>query len=159
MIQTTEISSVVRTQLIPITDMQLLLPNTCIAEVISLHDINPVKNVPEWFLGMMDWRGIRIPVISFEAANKLAVPEISKETRVAVLNGISGDDDLPFYGVISQGIPKLIALERTDIHAVKKPELKLAFAQEQATLADSAAVIPDLKKIETALAKECKKIK
>lgn len=156
---TTETSSVVRTQLIPLADMNLLLPNTCIAEVISLGELNPVKKSPDWFLGMMDWRGVRIPVISFEAANGISTEAPSRSSRVAVLNGINGDENLPFYGVISQGIPKLAALEKSAIESIKKPAQKLPLASEQAKLSDAEAVIPDQKKIEDLLSKEIKKIK
>ena len=58
MTQTEEISSVIRTQLIPLADMNMLLPNTCIAEVIALGDLTPVEKSPDWFLSMMNWRGV-----------------------------------------------------------------------------------------------------
>jgi len=158
MAQTDEISSVVRSQLIPLTDMNLLLPNTCIAEVIGLGDLNPVKKTPDWFLGMMDWRGVRIPVISFEAANGISSDVPSNNARIAVLNGINGDEKLPFYGVIAQGIPKLMSLDKAAINVSKNPEHKLPLASEQTQLADGSAVIPDQGKIEKLLIKEIKKI-
>lgn len=158
MFKTDELSSVVRTQLIPLADMNMLLPNTCIAEVITLGELNPVKKSPEWFLGMMDWRGVRIPVISFEAANGISAAAPPRSARVAVLNGISEDEKLPFYGVISQGIPKLMALEKSAIEVNKKPDHKLPLASEQTQIADVSAVIPDQVKIEKLLVKEIKKI-
>jgi chemosensory pili system protein ChpC len=159
MMQTNEISSVVRSQLIPLADMRMLLPNTCIAEIIGLGELNPVKKSPDWFLGMMDWRGVRIPVISFEVANGISIDEPTRSSRVVVLNGISGNHALPFYGVLSQGIPKLLTLERSAIEAIKKPEQKLPLASEQTQLTEGVAVIPDQKKLEKMLAKEIKKIK
>lgn len=159
MTQTDEKSSVVRTQLIPLADMHMLLPNTCIAEVISLGELNPVKKTPDWFLGMMDWRGVRIPVISFEAANGISTDTLTSRARVAVLNGISGEKKLPFYGVVSQGIPKLMSLDKSAISTIKKPRLKLPLAREQTQLADVDAAIPDQDKIEKLLVKEIKKIK
>lgn len=157
--QTDEISSVVRTQLIPLADMNMLLPNTCIAEVIALGELTPVNKAPEWLLGMMNWRGVDIPVISFESANGIAADAPTRSSRVAVLNGLTGDEKLPFYGVISQGIPKLMALEKSAVTAIKKPEQKLPLASEQTQLPDVAAVIPDQKKIEKLLLKELNKIK
>jgi chemosensory pili system protein ChpC len=159
MTQTDELSSVVRTQLIPLVDMNMLLPNTCIAEVIALGELTPVENAPEWLLGMMNWRGVNIPVISFEAANGIAADAPTRHSRVAVLNGLTGDDKLPFYGVVSQGIPKLMALEKSAINAIKQPEQKLPLASEQIQLTDVTAVIPDQKKIEKLLLKVLKNIK
>ena len=154
MTQTDEMSSVIRTQLIPLADMNMLLPNTCIAEVIALGELSPLENKPDWFLGMMNWRGVEIPVISFEAANGIDIAEPTRKSRVAVLNGINGDENLPFYGVIAQGIPKLMALEKTEITAIAKPEQKLPLASEQTQLPDSQAVIPDQDKIEKLLLKD-----
>jgi len=159
MTQTDEKSSVIRAQLIPLVNMSMILPNSCIAEIISPGELNPVKKTPRWFLGMMDWRGVRIPVISFEAANDIASSTPMHNVRIAVLNGISGEDNLPFYGVVSQGIPKLMSLEKSAISAIKMPELKLPLASEQTQLADGAAVIPDQNKIEKLLAAEIRKIK
>ena len=63
--------SIIRTQIIPLTDMNLVLPNTSIAEVIGYSKPSPVKKSPDWFLGMMNWRGLTIPIVSFEKANEV----------------------------------------------------------------------------------------
>ncbi len=159
MTQTDEKSSVIRTQLIPLVGMNMVLPNTCIAEVVRPGELNPVKKTPRWFLGMMDWRGVRIPVISFEAANDIASSTPMDNVHIAVLNGIGGDEKLPFYGVVSQGIPKLMRLEKSTISAVKTPGKKPPLVSEQAQLADMTVVIPDQNKIEILLAAEIRKIK
>lgn len=152
--QTEQTSSVVRSQLLPLTGMNLVLPNTSIAEVISLPTIEPIKNSPDWLLGIASWRGVHIPIISFERANKVRVDENSKMTRIAVLNSTGSSQDLPFYGVITQGIPKLLAVEKADINAVEKPDVNLPIAQQQTMINETSAVIPDQKQIESMLKKE-----
>lgn len=152
--QTETIHTAVRTQLLPLNDMNLVLPNTCIAEVINMQPIEPIKKSAEWLLGRISWRGIHVPVISFEKANGVATVTNSKNTRIAVLNSLSGDKDIPFYGIVMQGIPKLLSLQMTDINAIKKPGVKLPIAQQQAMVNDVAAVIPDQEKIEKMLLKE-----
>lgn len=156
--QTETISTVVRTQLLPLTDMQLVLPNTCIAEVINLQPIEPIKKSPEWLLGMVSWRGIHIPIISFEKANGVATDEPSKNTRIAVLNSLGSDKDIPFYGVVAQGIPKLLTVEKAEINEIKKPDVKLPIAQQQTMINDISAVIPDQNQIEKMLKKEGVKV-
>ena len=89
-------ASIVRSQIIPLNGMSLVLPNTCIAEVINYSAPMPVENAPDWFLGNLLWRGITIPIVSFEAANEVPSAEISKVTRIAVLNGVSGKNKLSF---------------------------------------------------------------
>lgn len=145
--------SIVRSQIVPLKGMNLVLPNTCIAEVINYSKPTPVDKAPKWFLGMLAWRGITIPVVSFEKANEVSAARNTKSTRIAVLNGISGNDDLSFYGVVVQGIPRLATLDEASIQAVKDPEVKLPLALVQAEVADQDAVIPDQDKIEKLLIK------
>ena len=154
MIQIEETSSVIRVQLLPLSEMQLVLPNTSIAEIISLLPIEPIKKSAGWLLGMANWRGIQIPIISFEQANGVAAIEHSKKTRIAVLNSLGSDDNLSFYGVITQGIPKLLSLDKTSISTIKKPSSTLPIAVQQVEINGVAAVIPDQDQIEKLLKKQ-----
>lgn len=146
-------ASIVRSQIIPLTGMNLVLPNTCIAEVINYSAPIPVEKAPDWFLGNLLWRGITIPVVSFEGVNELPSAEISKGTRIAVLNGVSGKEKLSFYGVVVQGIPRLAALQQTDIQEKANPDVSLPCALSQSEIAEQDAVIPDQVKIENMLEK------
>jgi chemosensory pili system protein ChpC len=148
-----QVESIVRTQIIPLTGMNLVLPNTSIAEVINYTKPLPVKNSPDWFLGMVNWRGLTIPIVSFEKANDVKSARQSKSTRIAVLNGLSGNDDLSFYGVIVQGIPRLATLDEASIEEISKPKVKLPLALAQTEIAEQEAVIPDQKQIEEMLKK------
>ena len=143
-----EVESIVRSQIIPLTGMNLVLPNTSIAEVINYSDLSPVKNSPDWLLGMLGWRGLTVPIISFEKANDVKAARKSKSTRIAVLNGVSGNNKLSFYGVVVQGIPRLASLDKVSIQEVSKPKVKLPLALAQAEIAEQDAVIPDQIKIE-----------
>jgi chemosensory pili system protein ChpC len=145
--------SIVRTQIIPLTDMNLVLPNTSIAEVIGYSKPEPVKNSPDWFLGMTNWRGLSIPIVSFEKANEVKFARQSKSTRIAVLNGISGNDELSFYGIVVQGIPRLASLDEDSIQEITKPKVTLPLALAQAEVAEQDAVIPDQEQIEKMLKK------
>ena len=143
--------SIIRTQIIPLTDMNLVLPNTSIAEIIGYNKPSPVKKSPEWFLGIMSWRGLTIPIVSFEKANEVRFAKQSKSTRIAVLNGISGYAELTFYGVVVQGIPRLASLDEASIQEITDPEVNLPLALAQAEIAEQNAVIPDQKLIEKML--------
>ena len=148
-----QVETIVRSQIIPLTGMNLVLPNTSIAEVINYSKPSPVKDAPEWLLGMVNWRGVAIPIVSFEKANEVKAARKSKSTRIAVLNGVSGNDELSFYGVIVQGIPRLASLDEASILAVENPKVDLPLALVQAEVAEQDAVIPDQVKIEELLKK------
>ncbi|HEB58199.1 MAG TPA: chemotaxis protein CheW [Gammaproteobacteria bacterium] len=100
-------ADVINCLLIPIRNEQILLPNTAIAEVISWQKPEPTQDGPEWFLGMMNWRDYRVPVISFEAAIGGQVAPPSPRSRIVVLNTLNGNTNLPYIGLLSQGIPHL----------------------------------------------------
>ena len=148
-----QVESIVRSQIIPLTGINMVLPNTSIAEIINYSKPSPVDDAPDWFLGTVDWRGITIPIVSFEKANEIKASRKSKNTRIAVLNGLSGNDDLSFYGVVVQGIPRLASLDEASIQAISEPKVELPLALAQAEVADVDAVIPDQIKLEKLLKK------
>lgn len=93
--------------MIPMIDRQLLLPNVSIAEVVDFTGAEPVENAPEWLLGQLNWRGLQLPVISYDAANggKAVMPD-GNRGRIAVINTIGKHhDELPFLAMVTQGIP------------------------------------------------------
>jgi chemosensory pili system protein ChpC len=112
----------VRSQLIPLHNLRLVLPNTAIAEVISYRKPQAGKNTPNWLGGFIGWRGLRIPLIHFEAAAIDQLPEIHRRNRVIVLNALGGSDSLPFYGILAQGIPRLMHLDASNIVDAPKAE-------------------------------------
>jgi chemosensory pili system protein ChpC len=146
--------SIIRTQIIPLTGMNLVLPNTSIAEVIAYIKPSPAEEEsPDWFLGMVNWRGLTIPIVSFEKANEVKFARKSKSTRIAVLNGISGNDELSFYGVIVQGIPRLATLNEDSIEEVSSHKMTLPLALAQTKIEEQDVIIPDQKEIEKMLKK------
>ncbi|MDH5325410.1 MAG: chemotaxis protein CheW [Gammaproteobacteria bacterium] len=141
---------VVRSQLIPLNNMRLVLPNTAIAEVISLLKPQPVDSSVPWLLGMASWRGLLIPIISFETASKGEPAKMDKRCRVIVLNSLGARDTLPFYGLIAQGIPRLMSLDSSSV--VDSPaEDVLPFALRHVSLDGNPAIIPNQTELETQL--------
>lgn len=143
-----EVTEMVRGQLLPLFVMRLVLPNTCIAEIINFSELEPVENPQPWVLGTMAWRSLRIPVLSFEAANGMPFPDKARKPRVAVLNGIHGHAQLSFYAIALQGIPRLISLDKTNLNTITAPDVNFPLAYEQAMIGTQSVVIPDLEKFE-----------
>ncbi len=141
----------VRSQLIPLADMHLLLPTTCIAEIVDWREAEAVDDAPAWWLGILEWRGLRIPLLSFEAANGRPPGEVSRHGRIAVLNGIGGDPELPFYALQLQGIPRLVLVDQASIDTIAEAEESLPLVLEYATLQGQGVLIPDQDKLEVLL--------
>ncbi len=94
-----------RTQLIPLRDGRLILPNTAIAEIVPYIEPEPLEHAPSFLLGRVSWRGHGIPLTSFEAACGAAVPALNPRACLAVLNTLNGNAALPFFAVLTQEIP------------------------------------------------------
>ncbi|KXO09976.1 MULTISPECIES: chemotaxis protein CheW [Marinobacter] len=103
--------------MIPVSDRQLLLPNVSIAEVVDFNSTDAGASTPEWLVGFLDWRGLTLPVISYDAANggTLTVPGDNRG-RIIVLNTI-GDShqQAPFMALVTQGIPSQARLVEEQI--------------------------------------------
>ncbi len=141
----------VRSQLIPLHNMRAVLPNTAIAEVISFHNPQPLEEMPPWLLGLLSWRGLKIPLVSLETAAMDQKPQTHRRSRVVVLNTLTGSNRIPFYGVMAQGIPRLMGLDHTNILDAPNAEEGQKFILRQVLVEGHPAIIPDLNDLEREL--------
>lgn len=101
----------VRSLFIPIRGGNLLLPGTVVAEIVPLSDATPPDGeAPAWLMGTVDWRDQRIPLVSFEAIIGGDVPRPTRTSRIAVLKALSNNAELPYFGVVTQQIPRLLTI-------------------------------------------------
>lgn len=103
------------TLLLPVNGKQLILPNVSVAEIIPYEAMASVdEDMPSWFSGRLIWRTRSIPVVSFEAINDEPFVSQSRQRRIAVLNGIV-DEKLPFCGIVTEGVPRLMRIGEDEI--------------------------------------------
>ena len=103
--------------MIPVLDRQLLLPNVSIAEVVDFNSNDAGANTPDWLAGFLDWRGLTLPVISYDAANgnKLTIPGENRG-RIIILNTIGPNhQSAPFMALVTQGNPSQARLMEDQI--------------------------------------------
>ncbi len=101
---------------IPVTHTNLLLPNAAVAEIIDYVPPEPASGAPSWFLGHVQWRGVRLPVISYDLINGQEAGTLSSRARIAVINSIGEQHQaLPFFALVSQGIPRLVKVQEEEI--------------------------------------------
>jgi len=156
MVDTTEMAAagqhagVLHCLTIPLHDEVALLPNAAIAEIIAYVEPARVEGSPVWLLGIIDWRDKKVPLISFEAASGKDVEAPKKNSRMAILNTLNGNTQLPYVGILSQGIPSLALVNETGIEEREE----LVEAQKRASvsaivkLGGVEALIPDIDDIE-----------
>jgi chemosensory pili system protein ChpC len=94
----------------------VVVPNAALAEIVSLRDVSKVDNAPQWLLGKMHWRGVDIPLVSFEAAAEGANAAMSAN-QAAVIHLISADGKAvyPYVGLSISGVPHISEFTKEQI--------------------------------------------
>ncbi len=135
--------------LIPITGRHLILPNVSVAEVIPYRVPELLADKPAWLLGQVAWRNQSVPVMSFEAINDEPFTEVEGR-RIAILNDVTGDPELPFCGIITAGVPRLMRVIAEEL--VVDPDTPPGpMEQFRVLVAGERACIPDLALLQSSL--------
>lgn len=134
--------------LVPLADRTLLLPNVAVAELIPYRAPQVSEGMPEWFLGQIAWRDLRLPLLSFEAACG-GQAQVASGARVAVINALGGRPKVKFIALLVQGIPRSLKVG-SDLPAadVELAPLELGAAR----VGEDVVRIPDLAALEQLLA-------
>jgi chemosensory pili system protein ChpC len=139
-------------QLIPLRQLRLLVPRTVVAEVIRYAPPERSQGLPGWLRGFLPWNALRVPVVSFEDLCGRDSGQPGGRTRVAILNAISGRLDSGYYGVLTEGFPQLVRVNREVIRLDERQ----AWPAEgpvlcQIRMINEYPLIPDLERLEELL--------
>lgn len=148
-----QVSDVIHCLMISLSEEAILLPNTAVAEVIGYIEPDLLTGSPDWMLGRITWRERLVPLLSFGIASAAseASPERRQGDRIAILNTMNGNKDIPYIGIVSQGIPRLSVIRKDDISTLEtKPENRQSVA-EIVSVDGQAFIIPDIDDLETRL--------
>ena len=131
-------------------DMQLVLPNEAVAEVVGWMSPIPAENVPDWFLGQIEWRGETVPVISYERFNESPAEAQTAKSRIVVLNGSGQFDDMDFFAMVIQSIPHMLRVDVENMTEVQDVE-SVPSVQMVVNSALGTGIIPNMSHIEKAV--------
>jgi len=139
--------------LVPLSGDRLIVPRACVAEVIRFIEPKPLAGAQSWMLGDVEWNGRPLPVVSFEGALGNDMPVATGRTRIVVFYAMSGKMKSGFFGVLTQGFPQLVRVNRE----VLKLEAKDGWPGDAPVLCrvrmiNEFPLIPDLEKLEEMLA-------
>ena len=136
----------IRCMQLPLLGVEVLMPNSAVAEIISYSHPEPEYKGSEWLDGMIFWRGVLIPVVSLEKMCETEFVDPGPRSRIAIIYNFEKDSEMPYLGIILQDIPRayLAEVERMQ-EAVSKPDCK--FLQCKADLMNEQLMIPDLEVI------------
>ncbi len=139
----------VHSLLLPLNKEILIMPNAAVAEIIPYTEPDKVNDAPEWFLGHLNWRDRRIPFISFEIASDGEPGKLHKSCRIAVLNTLNGNANLPYIAVLSQGLPSLQLVRPNNIQFADAPVEQRQSIKAYVNLNGIAAIVPDIDELES----------
>jgi chemosensory pili system protein ChpC len=143
--------------LVPLADERLLVPRSCVTEVINYQAPTPLEGQPPWYLGTVAWGGRRVPLVSFEAACGRNAPRTSGRTRIVIMQGITQHAEAigGHFAVLTQGFPQLVRLSSDVVHA----DDSRSFADRvpvicQVRMVNEHPLVPDFDRLERQIAEE-----
>jgi chemosensory pili system protein ChpC len=98
--------------LVPLADDRLIIPRACVAEVVRFSKPDQEPGSQNWMLGNVNWNGRELPVVAFEGTIGKDIPAVTGRTRIVVFYGSSGQLKSGFFGILTQGFPQLVRVNR-----------------------------------------------
>jgi len=133
----------------------VIVPNAAVAEIISVHDVKKVEGSPQWLLGMARWRGVELPVVSYEAAGGDSAQDVNINTQVAVMYTVSDetekDKTYSYIGLAIHGVPHVSTFSRDQIKTDEQALSGHPMAAQKVRVNGAAAGILDIYAIEEML--------
>ena len=141
--------------LIPLADARLLVPRACVAEIGGYQAPASMAGAPPWYLGLVQWNGRAIPLISFEGLCRHPTPAVSSRSRLVVMHAIGERVDAGAYALVSQGFPQLVRVSAD----VVRPDSAYAVPEDdpvvcRVRMLNETPWIPDLERLEVLIADE-----
>ena len=137
----------IRCILAPLTNGQLLLPNSAIAEVLAFTQPEPFRQGPSWLLGEMAWQGWQVPVVCFEQiADKGRRSAVTPKSRILVIKTLGESTQVNYIGLLIQGLPRLTRVKPETLEE-KQAEGLPGVLFSKVGIDEQEALIPELREL------------
>lgn len=135
--------------LIALEEDSILLPNLAVADVLPKESLQKVGDGTTLLAGHVEWNGRQVPVINFETLNGAAPKhEISKRSRVTLLHSIGGHS-LETIGMMTQGYPHLVSLNREAVQpATLRDSDRADLVIARMRISSQEVLVPDFEALE-----------
>lgn len=131
---------------------KVLLPNATVAEVMSRVQLQPAaEGAPAWLAGTLAWQGFDVPVVAFGSFTGLGSDLLVGQLKVVVLKALGGQVHLPYYALLTESFPQLIAVPRDGLLADASEEIVPVGVHMRVLLGEQTALLPDLEAVEAAV--------
>ena len=129
---------------LPLQNIPLIIPSAVVAEVINPPLLTPVPYGQPWLRGVIGWRTLAVPVVSFEALMGGAAPERGSESKVVIFYPMNGRREWEFYGVLVASEPRPQALDGSQSAASQAELPETPYIAAGIKIGDKVLAIPDL---------------
>ena len=144
----------VRSLWVPLAGTHLLLPNVAVAEVISHQPYETLSEGPDWLIGVLRWREVQVPVVSMERLFGLPGAAGPERSRIAVINSVIGDSGLPFYAIVTSGIPRLFSADEEALgEALEREADTPETVACRVRIGSEVALVPDMVAVQSLVAR------
>lgn len=140
----TESDNALEAYVISLQKRELLVPGTAIAEILPYEPLQRVQDTPHWFLGVLGWRGVQVPVVSFEMLSvtraSFSFASVSSASLV-VLRALGGTDELAWFALVAQTPPRAVRVRSEQLFDTEDPAeetelMKVTFQEELVSIPD-----------------------
>lgn len=150
-----EAGSEIYSLLVPLANGRLLVPRACVAEIAGYQVPATMVGAPPWYLGLVNWNGRQVPLVSFEGMCGQPTPAITPRSRLLVLHALGDRVDAGAYALVSQGFPQLVRVSAEVI----QPDMSAAVPEGdpvvcRVRMLNETPWIPDLERLEVMIADE-----
>ncbi len=135
---------------IPLQKSNLVLPNGAVAEIIPYEPLRRVPDTPDWFLGFLSWRGVQVPVASFEmlTVERASFSLVSvASANLVIVRTLGEAGEFSYMALVAQTLPRLVRVAPDELFATGDVAEKTELVK--ARLGDDLVSIPDLDFIES----------
>ncbi len=141
--------------MVPLEGEQLLVPRGCVAEVVGYQTPQEMTGAPPWHLGVINWNGRKVALVSFEGCCGQDVAPPTQRSRVVVLNAVSDEVESGYLALLSQGFPQLVRVSADVI----QPDMSASVPEDdpvvcRVRMLNESPWIPDLERLESMIADE-----
>ncbi len=139
-------SGSVRCMLLSLRSLNLLVPNSAVAEIIGYSTPRALPDSSDWFPGVVLWRGVYIPVVAVEQMCDVDVAQVGPRARIAIIYNPEKDPEVPYLGIHMQDIPRAYLAEAETMVSGSDEDLS-PYLLSRVDDEQLARVIPDLDRI------------
>ena len=131
--------------LLPLAEGNLLLPSAVVVELLGYPEtVTPGENTPDWLAGRFDWRGLSLPLVSWDYPAEQAGSARGLRKHIVVCHLFSTGDGAPFAGLEITGLPRRVSVTKADLQVRAGSADPKSCILAEARVHDSLVRIPDL---------------